>query len=153
MRANFDPDTVDWHEFFVIQQGNGYWFEGMPHQRGYGVGAVVGSLFKYLLPIARQIGMELGREGLASGQRILTNMASGQNIKKSLKRESVQGLKNFVDNVYVARSSNTQTGNGRGRKPIKGVRNRKKVIVKSSSIVGKLSRVGPRKRVDILGEY
>lgn len=137
VHVNFDPDSIDWRGFFLQQEGGGMFFEGIPFQRGYGIGSVLGNLFRYLVPIGKTIGKELGREGLSTGSRVLTNMMSGETLKNSLRKEGQQGLKNVLDRVY----EKTQTGQGR-RKSIKGK--------KTPKIY---SKTGPKKRIDYLGSF
>ncbi|KAL3122041.1 hypothetical protein niasHT_008440 [Heterodera trifolii] len=52
--------------------------------RGAGVGAVFRSLMRYLLPIGKQIGSAIGRQGMESGNRVLTNVLEGKDLKESL---------------------------------------------------------------------
>ncbi|KAL3084877.1 hypothetical protein niasHT_034512 [Heterodera trifolii] len=59
-----------------------------PYQRGAGVGAVFRSLMRYLLPIGKQIGSAIGRQGMESGNRVLTNVLEGKDLKESLVSES-----------------------------------------------------------------
>ncbi|KAL3108789.1 hypothetical protein niasHT_019276 [Heterodera trifolii] len=51
--------------------------------RGAGVGAVFRSLMRYLLPIGKQIGSAIGRQGMESGNRVLTNVLEGKDLKES----------------------------------------------------------------------
>ena len=74
----FDPATVDWKTFFNLQQGGGAYFEGYPYQRGYGIESVIRSLYRFLLPI----GKEIGKEGLSLGGRILDDIARDITQKK-----------------------------------------------------------------------
>ncbi|KAL3095775.1 hypothetical protein niasHT_024071 [Heterodera trifolii] len=55
--------------------------------RGAGVGAVFRSLMRYLLPIGKQIGSAIGRQGMESGNRVLTNVLEGKDLKESLVSE------------------------------------------------------------------
>ncbi|KAL3073944.1 hypothetical protein niasHT_036032 [Heterodera trifolii] len=55
--------------------------------RGAGVGALFRSLMRYLLPIGKQIGSAIGRQGMESGNRVLTNVLEGKDLKESLVSE------------------------------------------------------------------
>ncbi|KAL3109930.1 hypothetical protein niasHT_016546 [Heterodera trifolii] len=76
--------------------------------RGAGVGAVFRSLMRYLLPIGKQIGSAIGRQGMESGNRVLTNVLEGKDLKESLVSESKAGLKNLLEKA--ANNINTQKG-------------------------------------------
>ena len=72
-------------------------FSGMPYQRGAGVGGVFRALMRFLLPIGRQMGSAIGREGLETGQRVLSSYLNGKDLKESLEHESRAGLSNLLD--------------------------------------------------------
>ena len=135
VRVLFDPESVEWEDFLESQQGGAYYFEGVPYQRGYGIGSVFSNLLRYLIPIGKAVGRELGKEGLATGTRILNELSSGQDLKTAVKSETRQGLKNLVDKAYE----------GSGKKGIKRSATKKKSITNS--------KIGPVKRSDYLGSY
>ncbi|KAL3084275.1 hypothetical protein niasHS_009763 [Heterodera schachtii] len=90
MHVDFDPLQVDWSAFSseCVQFGGYNIYRGLPYQRGAGVGAVFRSLMRYLLPIGKQIGSAIGRQGMKSGNRVLTNVLEGKDLKESLVSES-----------------------------------------------------------------
>lgn len=92
--VNFDPDSVNWQSYF--SQTGGY-FVGRPYQRGGGIGSVFSSLFRFLLPVLKSAGKELGKEGLAVGSRILNDVAQGKNVRSAVVTETAGGLRNLVD--------------------------------------------------------
>ena len=92
--VNFDPDTVNWQSYF--SQTGGY-FVGRPYQRGGGIGSVFSSLFRFLLPVLKSAGKELGKEGLAVGSRILSDVAQGKDVRSAVVSEAAGGLRNLVD--------------------------------------------------------
>ncbi|KAL3104610.1 hypothetical protein niasHT_022321 [Heterodera trifolii] len=83
------PNSMDWSAFSSeCGQFGGYnIYRGLPYQRGAGVGAVFRSLMRYLLPIGKQIGSAIGRQGMESGNRVLTNVLEGKDLKESLVSE------------------------------------------------------------------
>ncbi|KAL3117762.1 hypothetical protein niasHT_004891 [Heterodera trifolii] len=89
MHVDFDPLQVDWSAFSseCVQFGGYNIYRGLPYQRGAGVGAVFRSLMRYLLPIGKQIGSAIGRQGMESGNRVLTNVLEGKDLKESLVSE------------------------------------------------------------------
>ncbi|KAL3081179.1 hypothetical protein niasHS_013871 [Heterodera schachtii] len=80
------PNSMDWSAFSseCVQFGGYNIYRGLPYQRGAGVGAVFRSLMRYLLPIGKQIGSAIGRQGMESGNRVLTNVLEGKDLKESL---------------------------------------------------------------------
>ncbi|KAL3094765.1 hypothetical protein niasHS_006060 [Heterodera schachtii] len=85
----FQYGTLDWSAFSseCVQFGGYNIYRGLPYQRGAGVGAVFRSLMRYLLPIGKQIGSAIGRQGMESGNRVLTNVLEGKDLKESLVSE------------------------------------------------------------------
>ncbi|KAL3075378.1 hypothetical protein niasHT_033608 [Heterodera trifolii] len=79
-------NSMDWSAFSsdCVQFGGYNIYRGLPYQRGAGVGAVFRSLMRYLLPIGKQIGSAIGRQGMESGNRVLTNVLEGKDLKESL---------------------------------------------------------------------
>jgi len=98
----FNPDDVDWNDYFLTQYqqhgggGDGPYFAGSLYQRGAGIGSIFASLLRFLVPIAKAAGRELGREGLAVGSRVLSSVAEGQALKKAAINEVAQGARNIV---------------------------------------------------------
>ncbi|KAL3105900.1 hypothetical protein niasHT_028344 [Heterodera trifolii] len=82
-------NSMDWAAFSseCVQFGGYNIYRGLPYQRGAGVGAVFRSLMRYLLPIGKQIGSAIGRQGMESGNRVLTNVLEGKDLKESLVSE------------------------------------------------------------------
>lgn len=120
--VNIDPDTVNWQSYF--SQTGGY-FVGRPYQRGGGIGSVFSSLFRFLLPVLKSAGKELGKEGLAVGSRILNDVAQGKNVRSAVVTETAGGLRNLVDksrasdglrNLIDQAEGRLQKGGGRRKK-------------------------------------
>ncbi|KAH7687889.1 integrase core domain-containing protein, partial [Aphelenchoides avenae] len=76
--------------------GEGPYFAGSLYQRGAGIGSIFARLVRFLVPIAKAAGRELGREGLAVGSRVLGSVAEGQALKKAAINEVAQGARNIV---------------------------------------------------------
>lgn len=140
----YSPDDENWDAFFQAQIGGGYYFEGIPYmQSGGGIGTILSTVMRFLLPIAKSVGREVGKEGLALGSRLLGEMAEGRNVQESIKREGRQSLGKLASKA----TSYLQEGQGRKKKKI------------SQSIVGRrLRTVVPKKRAkvqrhDLFGPY
>lgn len=116
MHVDFDPLKVEWSSFaktspeLVVQYGGYNVFKGMPYQRGAGIGSVLRSFLRYLVPIGKEIGGAIGRQGLQSGNRVLSNVLEGKDLKESLVSEGKAGLKNLLEKA--AHNLNSQKGQG-----------------------------------------
>jgi hypothetical protein len=131
MHVDFDPHIMDWSYFTTISGGgDGQMcggggqalmggggvgasypvFSGMPFQRGAGIGAVLRSLWRVLLPVGKEIGGAIGRQGLETGSRVLSGLLDGQDVKETLVSEGKSGLKNLLDKA--ANNLNKQKGSG-----------------------------------------
>jgi hypothetical protein len=97
MHVHFDPETVDWRVYLVQSGGGGGFYVGRPYQRGAGIGAVLGGIFRFLLPVLKGVGRELGREGLAVGSKVLGEVAQGKALRDSLIEGTADGLRNVID--------------------------------------------------------
>uniref|UniRef100_A0A1I8BTK0 UBIQUITIN_CONJUGAT_2 domain-containing protein n=1 Tax=Meloidogyne hapla TaxID=6305 RepID=A0A1I8BTK0_MELHA len=108
MHIEFDPSHIDWST--LTESGNSYsqWggynvFRGIPYQRGGGLGSVFRSFLRYLIPYGKQIGSAIGKQGLESGSRVLTNVLEGKDLKETLIDEGKTGIKSLLqkaaDNV------------------------------------------------------
>lgn len=129
VHVRFDPNSVNWKAFFASQsiQYGGAYYVGVPYQRGYGIGSVFKSLYRFLLPITEQIGKEIGKEGFATSVRFLNDIIQGQSPKEALVTESKEGLKNLLKKG----SDKLQEGGGRKRRTQKSTYKRKKPIAVS----------------------
>lgn len=75
MREIYKGDSEDfWAEYFMAQAeqtGHGMTaFEGMPYQRGAGLGSLFKGLFRLILPIGKRAFSTVGREALAAEQTL-----------------------------------------------------------------------------------
>lgn len=100
MHTIFDFNKVDFDKFFVIQQGQGNFYKGKSYvrsyrQKGQGVGVVLSSLWRFLTPVLKSLGTDLGREALNTGANILDSVSKGESIKEAAKKGLKQGAKNI----------------------------------------------------------
>lgn len=124
MHVDFDPDTVNWDHLLAIstlnspaynQIGGANYpiFHGIPYQRGAGIGSIFKSILRYLIPLGKEAGAAIGRQGLQSTSNILSNVLEGKNLREALKDETRSGVKNLLNK---AAERVGQMGNGRRRK-------------------------------------
>lgn len=116
MHVFYNPENEDWLAYFERQSGEGV-FRGLMYQRGAGIGSIFRSMFRYLLPIAKTIGREVGLEGLATGSRILGEVAGGKDVKGAVVDESREGLRKLLNRAST-RMNERQTGSGRRNKVV-----------------------------------
>lgn len=122
----FDTRTVSYEEHF-FQFGGGsvdsqgllsepyHYFHGLaPYQRGYGrqqigggIGDVLRSVWRVLLPVIRRVAPVISREALSTGQRIIDKVEQGENLKEAVINEGKQGI-----NTLLEKALPKQTGSG-----------------------------------------
>ena len=114
MHVDFDPVKVEWSALDISdgeEQIGGYQiFRGIPYQRGSGLGSVFRSFLRYLVPIGKKIGVAVGQEGLRTGNRVLSNVLEGKDLKETMVTESKAGLKNLLEKA--ANNLDKQKGKG-----------------------------------------
>ena len=160
MHVIFNPDAIDWQAHLSTQWGGAAYFEGFPYQRGAGIGSIFGGLFRFLLPMLKTAGKEIGREGLAVGARVLGDLAQGKNLRHSVINETSEGLRNLVDRtnpteklrsaVEESRERLLRGGGGgtRRRRSAPPPKKKKRSISSTKNRVG--ARSAKRKRLDYL---
>lgn len=109
-QAFFDPSSIGLDDF--VQDGAGFYYYGLPFQRGYGLrGSGIGNVFRHLLrfilPVVKGAGKTIGKEAVVTTARILDNIAQGAELKDTLVEEAKQGVK---------RLAQRQTGRGAKRR-------------------------------------
>ncbi|KAI6198869.1 putative protein F54H12.2-like protein [Aphelenchoides besseyi] len=107
----FDPSTVEFSNFFQNTQiGSGDIYKGqLPFQRGFGsvrtqygtgIGSVLSSLWRTLLPVLRSVGSSVGKEALSTGGRILENLSKEGKLSETFKKtEARQGARNLAQKL------------------------------------------------------
>ncbi|KAH7726465.1 hypothetical protein AAVH_05856 [Aphelenchoides avenae] len=166
MHINFDPETVDWGEFvtvqtgggayftgFPYQRGSGAYFAGFPYQRGAGIGTVFGTIFRFLLPLIKSAGREIGREGLATGARILGNLAEGKATRHAVVEETAEGLKNLINRSDPQAALRTLVDKAQARLQQQRGSGRKRGTTLTLKPQRAKGRSVKRKRLDQLGFY
>ena len=145
MRAVFVPisDKV-WADYYCRQAGGGG-FVGLPHQRGGGLGSFFRGIFRALLPLAKSAGKAVGKQALATGAQIASDVVAGKNIKAAAKLRTRKGASKLL------RSAASKLGRGLGRKPIK--RRRKRPIKRKAATKRRRTAKKRRLVVDQLGTY
>ena len=146
----------------LYQRGHGY-FMGFPRQRGHGLGNLFKSLWRFIRPIASNLGKAavplvksagraIGEEGLATGARIINDIVEGKNIKESLVDEGREGVRKLLEKA--SNKLQKQEGSGLIRKKRKRgssfIRTERHLIGRS---VPRKALENKKQRVDSLGYY
>ena len=77
---------INYEQYYRNQVGSSdAFFRGTQIQRGYGLGNILGGLFRTALPILKQGAKGLGKEVLRTGAEIASDALSGPNVKTAAK--------------------------------------------------------------------
>ena len=143
-------------------------YSGMVHQRGHGLGAIFRSLWRTLRPmlssagsalkpLATSAGEAIGKEGLATSARILSDIVAGTPAKDAIINAGQEGTSRLLEKASNSLKRPAQAGGGRGGKRRK-VSKAHVVIQPNNLYVGRsVSKNAPttrrRQRIDSLGYY
>ena len=115
-RSYWKPMTEqEWKEFYGIgQTGAGMtFFQGSQHQRGSGLGALFGGLFRAIMPAAKSALKAVGREALRTAIGVATDALAGQNVAQSLETRGKDAASTLLDKAK-RKLDDGQTGGGVG---------------------------------------
>jgi len=135
-----------WSDYYLnqaIQSGHGLdGFQGLPYQRGNGLGSLFGRLFRSILPVARRVGKSalktIGKEALHMGTNVIGDLTEGQDVKESVKKRGLQATKNLINKAETAVKN--QSGGRIGKR---------KVVSKVNPVPAKKPRKKQQKKSDI----
>ncbi len=121
MRQIYEPlSDSEWLQFYITQAkqtGHGIpGFEGLPYQRGNGLGSFFRGLFRMILPVAKKVGKAVGREALATGANIASDLLKGQKFEESVKSRGKEGASNLLSKGATHLQQN-QKGGRLGKRP------------------------------------
>ena len=122
-----DPNNLNWLGLVAAQEGRGAqqarYFQGMRYQRGNGI---LGSIGRFLMPIAKNLASAVGEEGLAAGTKALSDISQGKSVKEALLEHSKQGLANIAGKLQQCGKGKRKRGRPKGSKskPKSGKRRR-----------------------------
>ena len=87
-RTTYHPCVKSHEDYFNNQSGKGLnVFRGVRHMRGNGLfGRLLRGLGRAFVPLLKSGGKTILKEGLSTGARVMSDVASGHNFKTSLKR-------------------------------------------------------------------
>ena len=148
-RSYVIPTTHCYEQYYLNQIGSGMpVYRGSTGlQRGYGLGGLLGGLFRSAIPILKKGVMAVGREALQSGIDIAQDVMSGQNVKTATKRR----MKTAGRNMGRKALNKLQKGKGRGKQTLKPQTRGKKRRRKNQLVSSRGSKRGRRSYNDIFG--
>ncbi len=111
---------VDYERYYRNQAGGGgNFFKGAPIQRGYGLGNILGGLFRAALPILKQGATTLGKQALRTGVNIASDALNGQHVQSAAKerlRQAGRQITNRAANHLSQKKKTTQRNKGLKRR-------------------------------------
>jgi hypothetical protein len=118
MRQQFNPENFNvWLDYYSSQANQvGYGmtgFKGFPYHRGAGIGSFFRSLFRMAVPLIKSAATNVGKQALASGANIATDVLQGRPLIQSLEEHGKEGASNLIKKA----SSAIQKGRGLGIRP------------------------------------
>jgi len=89
-------------------------FAGSRHQRGHGIGSVLGGLFRrFVIPLFTTHGRTLALDALRTCMNVAEDvLGGGRGLKESVKKRVPEGIKRTAQNL------NSQSGSGNRRRRI-----------------------------------
>lgn len=131
MKELYIPESENfWVDYYLSQaQQTGHGlpgFIGTPYQRGAGLGSFFKNLFRIILPIGKSAIKSIGREALAAGANIASDVLEGKDVGNAAKMH----LRDATANTLRKGARAIQRGSGVGKRPstsntIKGIKKRK----------------------------
>ena len=112
------PSDKDYENYYVGQVGRGHpVFTGARTQRGYGLGGILGGLFRSAMPLIKRGAKALGREALRTGVGIAQDALDGKNVKKAAKSRLLHAGRNLTNKAVRSVMGRRSQGPRRGIKP------------------------------------
>ena len=149
---------MDYKQYYLNQAGGQYSvFRGSSRQRGYGLGGMFRTMYRYIMPLFKSHALPVlkkgaqfvGSEAIKAASNIAHDAIQGEDVKKSFKQHGSTA----VNNISNEAQSRSQLGNGRKRKTnvqLGGSRHKYKKTGKSK-IIHSNKRQNSRRVADIFG--
>ncbi len=132
MRQLYAPlSDATWASFYLSQAkqtGHGMQgFEGVPYQRGNGLGSFFKGLFRMILPVVKKVGKAVGKEALATGANVAADVARGRQFKESVQEHGRNAAGRMFDTAArKVRGGGMGKRTAKKRKTINVARNSRK---------------------------
>jgi hypothetical protein len=96
MRVQYVPLT---EKQWILYFQNGGGFNGIPYQRGAGLGSLFRSLFRTILPIAQSAGKAVGRRAIKAGAELASDLVAGESVEHAFKARSKQAVGDLLESA------------------------------------------------------
>ena len=126
--APFVGNPKVYEDYYCSQVGHGLpVFIGGRNMRGRGLGSLLGSIGRSLIPMLKSSGKALLKEGARTGLRVAQDVLSGQNFKSSVSQRARQGGKRLFEQAvgHVTRKA-APPGQPAKKRRIKSASSRKR---------------------------
>ena len=153
MKVKYIPHPRLYTDYYC-QHGDGGYFSGLPQQKGYGIGGLVGSLIRNAVPLLKSAGKQilkrsmpmvkkLGRQALMSGVKGVTDVITNKRSAREAFKESGQSVGNKLAEIVADEINGERHVRARrpNRKRVARVRGVRRTNVRSQK---------KRKAIDIL---
>lgn len=112
---HYIPDNKHYEHYYTQQVGKGLpVFTGPRSQKGYGLGGILGGLFRSAMPLIKQGAKTLGREVFNTGIGLAQDALEGKNIKTAARTRLRQAGRNLSQKA-VRKLGASQTGDHQRR--------------------------------------
>lgn len=107
--------TKRFEEHYNRQSGSGIaYYNGVPLQRGYGLGGIFRRLFRSALPFLIRGAKTVGKEALLAGTRVANDVLSGENLKSAAKQRTRESGRTLAQKAVIKAQS--MLGSGKHKK-------------------------------------
>ncbi len=136
-----DPHFLN--QYYLKQVGSGMpFYRGSTGlQKGYGLGGLLGGLFRSAMPLLKKGAAAIGKQALHTGLEIAEDVMGGQNVKSAAKKRIKQAGKQLGSKAI----RKIQTGKGKKRKNNNNRKSRAKIRRTSASATRKSTAIKRRR--------
>jgi hypothetical protein len=129
-RSTYIPENEEiWLEYFFTQAGQvGHGglggFQGIPYQRGHGLGSFFARLFRAIMPVAKRVGKSalktVGKEALAMGANVAGDVVKGKHFEEAMETHGRQAAGNILDkaSASIRKAQQVQSGGNIGQRSV-----------------------------------
>lgn len=117
-------DSAKLYENYYVQQSGGSLpsFQGAPFQKGYGIGSVLGGLFRGVLPLLKQGAKTIGKEAITSAALFANDLIDGHRPSSALQTRAKQAGTNLFQQLKRERGIKRKRSSHLHQKHIKSRR-------------------------------
>ena len=133
-RIVYVSEPLEFWDHYYQKGGGMQVYQGVPLQRGNGIGSFFKGLFRMAWPLLRTVGTAAAAEGLSSAAHVARDVSQGEQLRTAARRRALEGSSILLEKG--AKSLREQEGKGvgvRGKntsKTIKRTRKPRKDIFK-----------------------